>query len=51
MPEPLAGGDSDRTLRLPGNADLDRVMAFVGRMWHRLVEAIANAQNQILHRS
>ena len=51
MPEPLAGGDSDRTLRLPGNADLDRVMAFVGRMWHRLVEAIANAQNQILHKS
>ncbi len=51
MPEPLAGGDRDHTLRLPGNADLDRVMAFVGRIWHRLVEAIANAQNKMLHKS
>lgn len=50
MPEPPAAGNRDLSLRLPGNADLDRVMTFVGRMWHRLVEAIANAQNQMLHR-
>jgi hypothetical protein len=51
MPEPLAGGDRDVAPRLPRNTDIDRVMAFIGRMWHRLVEAIANAQNQMLHKS
>ena len=51
MPEPPAKSDKDLTLRLPGTDDLDRVMGFVGRVWHRLVEAIANAQNQIMHKS
>jgi hypothetical protein len=51
MPEPSNGGGKDLTLRLPGQADVDRVMALVGRMWHRLVEAIAQAQDQVLHRS
>ncbi len=41
----------DWTWRLPSGADIDRAMAFVGRIWHRLVEAIAQAQNQVLHRS
>ncbi len=51
MPEPSASGGRDVTVRLPGPADVDRVMLFVGQMWRRLVEAIANAQNQLLHRS
>jgi hypothetical protein len=51
MPEPSHGGGKDLTLRLPGHADVDRVMAFVDRIWHRLVAAIAQAQNQVLHRS
>ncbi len=50
MPEPINHGGNDSTLRLPGSADVDRVVAFVGRIWHRLVEAIADAQNQVLHR-
>ena len=50
-PAPANDNGKNLTLRLPDNADLDRVMAFVGRIWHRLVEAIANAQNQVLHRS
>jgi hypothetical protein len=44
-------GGGDWTFRLPSDADVDRAMAFVGRIWHRLVEAIAQAQNQVLHRS
>jgi hypothetical protein len=33
------------------DAEVNRVMAFVGRMWHRLVEALANAEKQVLHKS
>jgi hypothetical protein len=50
-PEPPADNSGkDLKLRLPNNADFDRVMSLVSRAWHRLVEAIANAQNQVLHR-
>ncbi len=45
-----ASGDQHLTLRLPTIDDIDRMVAFAGHVWHRLVEAIANAQNQILHR-
>jgi hypothetical protein len=51
MPEPRNDGGRDLTWRLPGHGDVDRVVAFVGRVWHRLVEAIAQAQDQVLHRS
>jgi hypothetical protein len=51
MPEPNNDRGRDLTWRLPGHADVDRVVAFVGRVWHRLVEAIAQAQDQVLHRS
>ncbi|HTV34867.1 MAG TPA: hypothetical protein VMF12_00425 [Xanthobacteraceae bacterium] len=47
---PAAGGGRSVTFRLPDSADFDRVMLFVGRLWHHLVDAIANAQNQVLHR-
>jgi hypothetical protein len=53
MPEPKADDDNGKsqTIRLPDDGDFDRLMAFVGAMWHRLAEAIANAQNQLLHKS
>jgi hypothetical protein len=52
LPEPLPSDDGKNlTLRLPDQADFDRAVALVGRLWHRLVAAIANAQNQVLHRS
>lgn len=52
MPEsPVGGGGGHLTLRLPDDVDIDRVVAFVGRVWQRLVEALANAQNQVLHKS
>lgn len=52
MPGPQAADHGDRViLRLPDNADLDRAIAFIGRVWHSLVAAIANAQNQLLRKS
>jgi hypothetical protein len=46
MPE-QAGGGKEITVRLPDDADLDRAMAFVDRVWRRFVEAIARAQRQV----
>jgi len=53
MPEQPSAGDNGKslTLRLPDDADIDRLMAFIGQMWHRFVEAIAKAQNHGLNRS
>jgi hypothetical protein len=51
MPEVAGGGDASVTLRLPDNADVDQAVAFVGRMWQRLVDAIARAQKQALNKS
>lgn len=42
------GGQSE--LRLPDDAEIDRMTAFVGRVWHRLVDAINRAQQQILNK-
>jgi hypothetical protein len=36
---------------LSGNPDLDRVLAFAERMWHRLVDVIARAEKQIKDKS
>jgi hypothetical protein len=51
MPTPGNGDGKDLSSRQPGHDDVDRVMAFVSRLWHRLVEALAQAQNQVLHRT
>jgi hypothetical protein len=50
MPEPPAGGN-EITIRFPDDTDLDRAMAFVDRVWRRLVEAIARAQHQVLDKT
>jgi hypothetical protein len=42
---------NELTLRLPDDTDIDRVVALVGRLWHRFVEAVTNAQKQIMHSS
>src|SRR6202162_4444410 len=39
-PEPPGGHDNDITIRLPDNADIDRAVAYVGRMWNRFVDAV-----------
>lgn len=45
-PEPPLASDGERLP--PGvHADLDRMVALFGHVWHRLVEAIAQAQHQL----
>jgi hypothetical protein len=36
---------------LPSNADIDHVVAMVGQVWHRFVDAIAQAQKQVFNKS
>jgi hypothetical protein len=50
-PEPPATRDGGPTVQLPSDADVDRMVAFVGRVWHRFVDAIARAQKQVLNKS
>jgi hypothetical protein len=50
MPEPAAR-PGDGNLRLPSNADIDRMMSFVGRMWRRLVDMIAGAHKDMSGKS
>lgn len=38
-------------LHLPDDADLDRLMAFLGRVWHRFVDAITDVQSRVMHKS
>jgi hypothetical protein len=47
MPEPPVVGETGPTP--PTASDLDRAKAFVARMWHGLVDAIARAQRQVLN--
>jgi hypothetical protein len=39
------------TLQLPSNADIDRMVAYAGQLWQRLVDAVQRAQKQILNKS
>lgn len=48
-PESPGAHDNDVTIRLPDNADIDRIVAYAGHLWHRFVEAIARAQKQVLN--
>lgn len=41
---------NEPTLRLPSDADIDQVVAFVGRVWQRFVDAIARAQKQMFNK-
>jgi hypothetical protein len=50
MPEPPAQ-NGDLSVHLPSDADIDRMVAFVGHVWHRLVDAVERAQKQVLNKS
>jgi hypothetical protein len=50
-PEPSGSHDNDITMRLPDNADIDRAVAYVGRLWNRFVDAVNRAQKQMLNKS
>jgi len=44
-------GDNGVTLRLPSNGEVDSAFAYVGRLWHRFVDALSRAQKQMLNKS
>jgi hypothetical protein len=50
-PERSDAHDNDITIRLPDNADIDRAVAYVGRLWNRFVDAVNRAQKQMLKKS
>jgi hypothetical protein len=47
--ESQAPHDNDITIRLPDNAEIDRMVAYAGQLWQRFVEAIARGQKQVLN--
>jgi len=49
-PEPQSSPDNDITIHLPDSADIDRAVAYVGRIWQHFVEAVARAQKQMLNK-
>lgn len=51
LPPPPAARETDHAPAWSGNSNIDRMVALVGRVWHRLVEAIAQAQRQVLKKS
>ena len=50
-PERSGNHDNDITIRLPDNADIDRAVAYMGRLWGRFVDAVNRAQRQMLNKS
>ena len=52
---PVAQSDQSQSgtsnLRLPNDADVDRMVALAGRVWHRLLDAIDQAQKQVFNKS
>jgi hypothetical protein len=50
-PERSGSHDNDITIRLPDNADIDRAVAYVGRLWNRFVDTVNRAQKQMLNKS
>ena len=51
MLEPPSASEGEHMPQWRGNSELDRMMAFVGRIWHQLVEAIARAQKEMPNKS
>jgi hypothetical protein len=55
MPEPLTQNGEPQngisSLHLPSDADIDRMVTFMDRVWHRLVDAVERVQKQVLNKS
>jgi hypothetical protein len=49
--EPSGAQNSESSVRLPSDADIDRVIAFFDRVWQRFVEAVERAQKQVFNKS
>ena len=50
-PDPPAPKPDEPRLQLPNDADLNKVMNFIEKVWRRLVEMIVNLQKDVLRKS
>jgi hypothetical protein len=53
-PEPGAASPTAQnsvTLQLPSDADIDRMVAYAGQLWHRFMDAVDRAQQQVFNKS
>src|SRR5580693_6000135 len=51
-PEPPTSNDEPQVvIRLPDSADVDRMVTLAGKMWRQFLDAIVDAQNQMMHKS
>jgi hypothetical protein len=46
-PEPPGVNAPDPNLKLPNDADVDRMMSFIEKIWRRLIEMMANLQRDL----
>ena len=56
MPEPSTAQSSSTsqnsiTVPLPSDADIDRMVAYAGQLWHRFIDAVDRAQQQVFNKS
>jgi hypothetical protein len=45
-PEPRLGGRGDQDLKVPNDAEIDRAMAVLEKMWRRLVDMVQRMQKE-----
>jgi hypothetical protein len=50
-PDQPSGNPDQPILQLPNDADLNRVMSFIEKVWRRLVEMLATLQKDILRKT
>jgi hypothetical protein len=50
-PEPPAGKPDEPRLQLPNDADLNRVMNFIEKVWRRLVEMVETLHRDMLKKT
>ena len=50
-PDPPAPKPDEPRLQVPSDADLNKVVTFIEKVWRRLVEMIVNLQKDVLRKS
>jgi hypothetical protein len=51
MPEPSGGHGNDITIHLPDDAEIDRAMTYLDRVWRNFVDTVQRAQKQLMNKS
>ncbi len=51
MPETPVTSNNQITIPLPDNADINRVMTYVGQVWQHFVHAVSKVQKQMLNKT